>query len=74
MQLENHGGRMLPELSKTEVLRYSSHLILPEVGLQGSKNSKQLLYRDRHRRAWFACSPVSGCGRGRVASASLITM
>jgi sulfur-carrier protein adenylyltransferase/sulfurtransferase len=31
---------MLPELSKTEVLRYSRHLILPEVGLQGQQKLK----------------------------------
>jgi sulfur-carrier protein adenylyltransferase/sulfurtransferase len=31
---------MLPELSKSEVLRYSRHLILPEVGLTGQQKLK----------------------------------
>jgi sulfur-carrier protein adenylyltransferase/sulfurtransferase len=31
---------MLPELTKTEVLRYSRHLILPEVGLTGQQKLK----------------------------------
>jgi sulfur-carrier protein adenylyltransferase/sulfurtransferase len=34
------GGMMLPELTKTEVLRYSRHLILPEVGLTGQQKLK----------------------------------
>jgi sulfur-carrier protein adenylyltransferase/sulfurtransferase len=37
---DQFGGSMLPELSKSEVLRYSRHLILPEVGLTGQQKLK----------------------------------
>ena len=32
--------RELPELSRDELLRYSRHLILPEVGLEGQRRLK----------------------------------
>jgi sulfur-carrier protein adenylyltransferase/sulfurtransferase len=31
---------MLPELSHSEILRYSRHLLIPEVGLQGQRKLK----------------------------------
>ena len=31
---------MLPELSHGEILRYSRHLLIPEVGLQGQRRLK----------------------------------
>ena len=31
---------MLPELSHEEILRYSRHLLIPEVGLEGGGNSR----------------------------------
>src|SRR5512147_2447115 len=31
---------MLPELSRDEILRYSRHLLIPEVGLEGQKKLK----------------------------------
>ena len=31
---------MLPELTRDEVLRYSRHLMIPEVGLEGQKKLK----------------------------------
>lgn len=34
------GGRDLPDLSRDEVLRYSRHLILPEVGIEGQRRLK----------------------------------
>ena len=37
---------MLPELSRDEILRYSRHLLIPEVGLEGQlklKNSSVLI-------------------------------
>ena len=37
---------MLPELSRDEILRYSRHLLIPEVGLEGQrklKNSSALI-------------------------------
>ncbi|MFN3492744.1 MAG: HesA/MoeB/ThiF family protein, partial [Anaerolineales bacterium] len=37
---------MLPELSREEILRYSRHLLIPEVGLEGQrklKNSSALI-------------------------------
>jgi adenylyltransferase/sulfurtransferase len=30
---------MLPELSQAEILRYSRHLLVPEVGLEGQKKN-----------------------------------
>jgi adenylyltransferase/sulfurtransferase len=30
----------LPELSQAEILRYSRHLILPEVGMEGQRRLK----------------------------------
>lgn len=35
------GGASVPVLSKEEVLRYSRHLIMPEVGMEGQLNLKQ---------------------------------
>ncbi|MGB6980263.1 MAG: molybdopterin-synthase adenylyltransferase MoeB [Candidatus Acidiferrales bacterium] len=35
------GGASAPVLSKEEVLRYSRHLIMPEVGMEGQLNLKQ---------------------------------
>ena len=31
---------MLPELSHEEILRYSRHLLIPEVGLEGQRKLK----------------------------------
>ena len=31
---------MLPYLSNSEILRYSRHLLIPEVGLEGQKKLK----------------------------------
>ncbi len=31
---------MLPELSREEILRYSRHLLIPEVGLEGQRKLK----------------------------------
>jgi len=44
--IETEVGQALPELSNEEILRYSRHLIMPEVGMDGQlklKNSKVLL-------------------------------
>ena len=54
-------------LSKEEMLRYSRHLIMPEVGMEGQlklKQAKVLLHR--HRRTGRAAGTLSG-GSGRGA-------
>src|SRR4051812_35702338 len=38
--IESDVGRALPELSNEEILRYSRHLIMPEVGMQGQRKLK----------------------------------
>src|SRR4029079_5970934 len=35
--IESEVGQTLPELSHEEILRYSRHLIMPEVGMQGQR-------------------------------------
>jgi len=37
---EREGGRALPELSQDEIKRYSRHLIMPEVGIDGQRRLK----------------------------------
>src|SRR5215210_165045 len=38
--IESEVGEALPELSNEEILRYSRHLIMPEVGMQGQRRLK----------------------------------
>lgn len=38
--IEEEVGQLLPELSNEEILRYSRHLIMPEVGMQGQRKLK----------------------------------
>src|SRR5689334_3904725 len=38
--IESEVGHTLPELSHEEILRYSRHLIMPEVGMQGQRKLK----------------------------------
>ncbi len=38
--IESEVGQTLPELSNEEILRYSRHLIMPEVGMQGQRSLK----------------------------------
>ena len=58
---------MLPELSREEILRYSRHLLIPEVGLEGQRKLKGFVRTDhRHRRAGLAGLPLSGRGRHRA--------
>src|SRR5918992_1001432 len=38
--VESEVGETLPELSHEEILRYSRHLIMPEVGMQGQRKLK----------------------------------
>src|SRR5919107_2580123 len=38
--VENEVGQSLPELSNEEIMRYSRHLIMPEVGMQGQRRLK----------------------------------
>src|SRR5918996_1987482 len=38
--VESEVGQTLPELSNEEIMRYSRHLIMPEVGMQGQKRLK----------------------------------
>jgi len=38
--IESEVGKSLPELSNEEILRYSRHLIMPEVGMQGQRKLK----------------------------------
>jgi len=38
--IEEEVGHNLPELSNEEILRYSRHLIMPEVGMQGQRKLK----------------------------------
>src|SRR5215204_7827797 len=38
--IESEVGHALPELSNEEILRYSRHLIMPEVGMQGQRRLK----------------------------------
>jgi len=38
--IEEEVGQALPELSNEEILRYSRHLIMPEVGMQGQRKMK----------------------------------
>ena len=62
------------DFSREEVLRYSRHLLIPQVGLEGQlklKASSALV--DRHRRAGLAAGHVPGRRRGRQASAWWIT-
>ena len=56
----------LPELTNDDIRRYSRHLILPEVGVQGQqklKAAKRPVHR--RRRAGIAGRHVSGRGRRR---------
>jgi sulfur-carrier protein adenylyltransferase/sulfurtransferase len=38
--IESEVGQTLPELSNEEIMRYSRHLIMPEVGMQGQRKMK----------------------------------
>jgi adenylyltransferase/sulfurtransferase len=38
--IESEVGQTLPELSNEEIMRYSRHLIMPEVGMQGQRKLK----------------------------------
>ena len=38
--IESEVGERLPELSNEEIMRYSRHLIMPEVGMQGQRRLK----------------------------------
>jgi molybdopterin/thiamine biosynthesis adenylyltransferase/rhodanese-related sulfurtransferase/molybdopterin converting factor small subunit len=38
--MEPQVGEVLPELSNEEIMRYSRHLIMPEVGMQGQRRMK----------------------------------
>src|SRR5919205_4593609 len=38
--IESEVAQALPELSNEEILRYSRHLIMPEVGMQGQRKLK----------------------------------
>src|SRR6188474_478064 len=38
--IESEVGQELPELSNEEIMRYSRHLIMPEVGMQGQRRMK----------------------------------
>src|SRR5918999_3807225 len=38
--IESEVGQTLPELSNEEIMRYSRHLIMPEVGMQGQRRLK----------------------------------
>jgi len=38
--IESEVGETLPELSNEEIMRYSRHLIMPEVGMQGQRRLK----------------------------------
>src|SRR5918911_2439578 len=38
--IESEVGQALPELSNEEIMRYSRHLIMPEVGMQGQRRLK----------------------------------
>src|ERR1044072_4869028 len=38
--IEEEVGQAIPELSNEEILRYSRHLIMPEVGMQGQRKMK----------------------------------
>src|SRR5687768_2765357 len=38
--VESEVGQELPELSNEEIMRYSRHLIMPEVGMQGQRKMK----------------------------------
>ena len=38
--IEEEVGQSLPELSNEEIMRYSRHLIMPEVGMQGQRKLK----------------------------------
>src|ERR671919_567508 len=38
--IESEVGQDLPELSNEEIMRYSRHLIMPEVGMQGQRKMK----------------------------------
>src|ERR671939_469696 len=40
LEAERGAGEQLPELSPDEILRYSRHLILPEVALDGQRRLK----------------------------------
>ena len=61
----------LPQLTNDEIKRYSRHLIMPEVGIDGQRRLKagqRALHRRRRPR--FAGGDVSRRGRRRHASAS----
>ena len=54
-------------LSKEEILRYSRHLIMPEVGMEGQLKLKSAKVAvDRHRRPGRAARHVSGGGGHRT--------
>ena len=51
-------------LDKDEILRYSRHLIMPEVGMEGQQKLKAAQGAvHRHRRTGLAARHVSGCRR-----------
>ena len=58
---------MLPTLTHEEILRYSRHLLIPEVGLEGQRKLQgRLGAGDRHRRAGLAGGAVPGGGGRRA--------
>ena len=36
-----HAGAPPPDLTRPELLRYARHLVMPEVGIEGSRSSKR---------------------------------
>ena len=65
----------LPELSNEEIARYSRHLILPEVGLEGQRKVKSRAgFDDRHGRFGFAFGICIWRRRASARSVWLISM
>ena len=60
VELEQPQAKELPELSNEEISRYSRHLILPEVGMEGQRKLKNALV--------YCCIGTGGlgCSAGNV--------
>ena len=67
-------GRCIAELSHEEIARYSRHLILPEVGMEGRRSSRRRACSSSARRAGRAAGPLLERGRvGRSVSSTSTT-
>ena len=65
---------MLPELSRDEILRYSRHLLIPEVGLEDSASSRAHRFSSLARAGLVRQYPFIWQRQASVGSGLWITM